>query len=73
MNIDCLDDLIVETDCLDTMNLEMNARLVAGADFDRGANTNPYPKQSAAWCFYEAEYQGHEAELQSLTDGEVTP
>jgi|TARA_R110002124_G_scaffold249085_1_gene414212 hypothetical protein len=55
------------------MNLEMNARLVAGADFDRGANANPYPKQTAAWRFYEAEYQGHEAELQSLTDGEVTP
>ena len=56
MNIDCLNGLIIETDCLDTMNLEMNARLVAGADFDRGANTNPYPKQSAACLFYEAEY-----------------
>ena len=38
------------------MNLEMNARLVAGADFDRGANANPYPKQSAAWRFYEDEH-----------------
>ena len=48
MNIDCLNGLIIETDCLDTMNLEMNARLVAGADFDRGANTNPYPKLKTA-------------------------
>jgi len=55
------------------MIIEMDARMAACEDFDLGANANPYPKQSAAWRFYEAEYQGHEAELQSLTDGEVTP
>ena len=56
-----------------SMIIEMDARMAACEDFDLGANANPYPKQSAAWCFYEAEYQSHEAEFQSLTDGEVTP
>jgi hypothetical protein len=56
-----------------SMIVEMDARIAAGEDFGLGANANPYPKQSTAWRFYEAEYQGHEAELQSLTDGEVTP
>jgi hypothetical protein len=45
------------------MIVEMDARIAAGEDFDLGANANPYPRQSASWRFYEAEYQ-------SLTDGE---
>lgn len=36
---------------------ELNARMAAGEDFDLGVNANPYPKQSAAWRFYEDEYQ----------------
>jgi hypothetical protein len=44
------------------MIIEMDARMAAGEDFDLGANANPYPRQSDAWRFYEAEYQ-------ALTDG----
>jgi len=39
-----------------SMIVEMDARMAAGEDFDLGANANPYPKQSAAWRFYEDEH-----------------
>lgn len=39
-----------------SLMIELNARMAAGEDFDLGTNANPYPKQSASWRFYEAEY-----------------
>jgi hypothetical protein len=44
--------------------VETGARMAACEDFDSDANANPYPKQSDAWRFYEAEYQ-------SLTDSKL--
>lgn len=47
-----------------SMIVEMDARIAAGEDFDLGVNANPYQVHSAAWHFYEAEYQ-------SLLDGQL--
>ena len=50
-----------------SLMIELNARMAAGEDFDLGANANPYPKQSAAWHFYEDE---HHALIVSKLAGE---
>ena len=42
---------------MDSMFVEIDARIAAGEDFDLGGNANPYPRSSAAWRYYESEYQ----------------